>query len=71
MGDYCFGQGPGHLPEKADRIAQRHGAVLVNHIGQRAEARHWFSGPCRGEPRNSEMAKAVIADLRAAGIGGR
>lgn len=68
MSEYFFGLGPGWLPAKADRIAQKHGAVLVNYTEPNGYKRHWFAGPNRGAPFDQQMADAVAADLRAAGI---
>jgi|SRR3990170_43087 len=68
MGDHFFALGPGHLPARADKIARKHGARLVNYTEPRGEKRHWFAGPNLGEPHDSTMARAVIADLRAAGV---
>lgn len=31
MSEYIFGTGPNHLAKRADTIAQRHGARLVNY----------------------------------------
>jgi hypothetical protein len=80
-GEYMFGLGAGWLPARADRIAQKHGAVLVNYTdpqcacGQgckphtcRQARRHWFAGPNRGAPFDRQMADAVLADLRKAGV---
>lgn len=68
MGDHFFGTGSGHLPERADRIAQKHGACLVNHTEPDGRQRHWFACDNRGEPFDSNTARAVTADLEAAGI---
>lgn len=68
MGEHHFGLGSGHLPQKADKIAQKHGACLTNYTEPRGRRRHWFSCDNRGEPCDSETARAVIAALDAAGI---
>lgn len=86
MSDYQFGLGRGHLPKKANTIASKHGAALVNytdpgcscgygcdHIPARvnkcpANRRHWFTTRNYGEPFDSSTARAVMADLRAAGV---
>ncbi len=78
MNTYFFGLGSGHLGKLAARIAKRHGAVLVNYYDPYcrcgrgcarhcpATARHWFAGPNRGEPYDSELARRVLGDLDAA-----
>lgn len=81
MSEYMFGLGDGHLGKAAARIARRHGAELVNHNdpGCRcgygcggdncpSTARHWFACQNQGEPFDSEVARAVMADLERAGI---
>lgn len=76
MGEYFFGSGKGHLPKKADKIAKKHGATLVNYTdpgcrcghGCRdncpSNRRHWFACPNRGEPFDSAVAKAVMDELK-------
>ena len=81
MSEYLFLLGYGHLGKRAEKIAGKHGVDLINYYdpgcrckngGCRnhcpATARHWFTGPNRGEPFNSKLAAAVAADLNAAGI---
>ena len=80
MSEHMFGGGPGHLSRRADRIAKRHGAVLVNHTDPGCRCgyghvrdcpacrRHWFAGPNQGSPFDERRAAAVLRDLRAAGI---
>lgn len=80
MSEYLFGLGPGHMPKRADKIARKHGAGLVNytdpgcscgHGCERncpAKRRHWFAGPNRGEPFDSRMANDVMSALEAAGV---
>ena len=65
---YLFALGPGHLPTRADRIARRHGARLVNYTEPSGQRRHWFACPNLGAPFDAARAAAVLADLRAAGI---
>lgn len=79
--EYLFGLRKGHLPERADETARRHGAVLVNftdaedncghgcapHTCPRS-ARHWFAAPNRCEPWNGQFARAVAEDLERAGF---
>lgn len=69
MHRHNFGLGPGHLPEQADEIAERHGAWLVNFTEPDGTKRHWFACRDRGEPFNGQTAAAVRADLRKEGIG--
>jgi hypothetical protein len=70
MSDFMFGCGSGHLPRKANTIAKRHGAKLVNYnepIGRdQFIKRHWFHTV--NSNTNRATAQAVIADLKAAGI---
>ena len=81
MKEYLFGQGDGHLPAAAQKVAEKHGAHLVNsHHGQcrcgrgcdprrcPQAKRHWFAGPNRGEPFDRRMAEAVMDDLDQSGI---
>jgi hypothetical protein len=80
MSEHLFGLGAGHLPQKANTIAERHGARLCNYTDPGckcgrgclrdcpASRRHWFAGPNRGEPFDGTMANGVMCDLRAAGI---
>jgi len=81
MSEYYFGVGKGHLGRRADKIAAKHGAYLVNHTdpgcgcgygcttGDCPEnRRHWFCCPNLGEPFDSATARAVESDLRQAGI---
>lgn len=78
---FHFGLGGGHLPLDAARIAERHGAALVNHTDPQCQCghgcglcecpksrRHWFSAPNHGEPHNSRIASAVLAELASAGL---
>ena len=82
MSEYIFGSGSGWLPKKADKIAREHGASLVNYCATEcncgwgcaphdcpASKQHWFAGPNRGEPFNSALDRAVMAELKAAKIG--
>ena len=68
MGEFYFGLGGGHLPKKADRIAAKHGAFLVNFTESNGYKRHWFGAPNLGAPFDSQRAEVVIQDLKAAGI---
>ena len=68
MSEYFFGLGPGHLPRRADRVARRHGAWLVNYTEPNGRKRHWFACFNRGHPFDRLTSDAVLADLRAAAI---
>ena len=69
MSQHHFLLGPGHLPKRADRIARKHGAYLVNYTDRaRSEKRHWFECPNRGFPFDEATARAVLDDLRKAGL---
>ena len=81
MSEYMFGLGNGWLPKRADQIARKHNAYLVNYTDPqckcgrgcdnykcKASRRHWFSGPNHGSPFDGDMAQAVKNDLAAAGI---
>jgi hypothetical protein len=67
MSEYSFGLHSGHLTARADEIAKKHGADHTNYTEPRGEKRGWFSCDNRGEPHNSATAKAVWADIDAAG----
>ena len=80
MSEYMFGLGSGYLPKPAASIARKRGAVLVNHCDPGCKCgygcddecpackRHWFAGPNRGEPFDSAMGRAVMAEIEAAAI---
>lgn len=72
MSEYFFGLGRGRIPSKiakrADAIASKHGACLVNPRLPGEGYRYWFAGPNRGEPFDRAMARAVLDDLDAAGV---
>lgn len=67
-----FAAGPGWLPVEADEIARRHGARLINAedpTGRLTARRvHWFV--CRNDSSSLAVERAVLHDLRAAGIVG-
>lgn len=79
---FMFLLGDGHLSKKADQIARKHEARLVNYNDPGckcgygcppskdcpATARHWFEAHNLGEPFDSQRKAAVESDLRAAGI---
>ncbi len=75
---YMFGLGPGWLPSKVEKIAQAHGAELVNYTDASCNCgygcspytckrarRHWFTCQNLGEPHNSATAHEVIAAIEA------
>ena len=76
MNEHLFGLGDGWLPKKADAIARKHGAVLVNHCDPGCKCgcgchdecpackRHWFACQNRGEPFDSQTATAVMTAIR-------
>ena len=76
MSEYFFGLGPGWLPKRADKIARKHGAYLVNYTDAQCSCgygcrpytckrsrRHWFAGPNLGSPFDQQMANAVLNEL--------
>lgn len=81
MSEYMFGCGDGWLPKRADKIARKHDAYLVNHTEPqcrcgygcrpyecKASRRHWFATRNFGSPHDQRTANAVLEDLRTAGI---
>jgi len=68
MGNFQFLLGQGHLPKKANKIAQKHGAELINYTEPNGNRRHWFAGPNKGNPFDAQLANDVTVDLRQAGI---
>lgn len=80
MSEYMFGLGDGWMPKSASKIAKKHGAVLVNHVDPGCKCgygctdecpackRHWFAGPNRGEPFDSQLGRAVMQEIEASGI---
>jgi hypothetical protein len=56
------------LPRAAARIAAKHDAKLVNYTEPRGERRHWFTCQNFGAPFTWNTAKAVLAELRDAGL---
>jgi hypothetical protein len=63
MSEHMFGLHSGHLTGKADKIAKRHGAWHTNYTEPRGQRRGWFSCRNLGEPFDSAVAKAVLADI--------
>jgi len=80
MSEYLFGVGTGHLSAKAAKIAKANGAVLVNYTDPgcscghgcardcKANRRHWFAAPNRGNPHDQVTRERVMSALAAAGI---
>lgn len=79
MTEYFFGLGSGWLPKKAEIIARKHDAHLVNHTDDpckcgkgcktgtcEASRRHWFACENLGSPFNEATAAIVARDLKAA-----
>lgn len=79
MSEYMFGTGPGHLNGRAECIAEKEGATLVNYTDAQCNCgygcrpytckrsrRHWFTAPNRGEPFNGRIAQRVMRTLEAA-----
>lgn len=82
MNEYLFLLGPGHLPRSAARIAEKHGATLVNYTDPQckcghgcapsacpASRRHWFAAANRGEPFNRTLSATLSTALAAATLG--
>lgn len=75
MSEYFFGLGSGWLNKRADRLARKHGAQLVNYCDPGCKCgygctsdcpackRHWFTCQNRGEPFNTATARAVMEAL--------
>jgi hypothetical protein len=67
MSEFNFGVHNGHLTARADTIARRHGAWHVNYTEPRGRRRGWFGAPNLGSPFDGAVARAVWADIDAAG----
>lgn len=71
MSEHFFGVHRGHLTKKADQIAERYGASHVNYEEYRGpgqvEKWGWFACQNRGYPFDDATARAVMADIDAAG----
>ena len=63
-----FGLGLGHLPRKANTIAHKHDAELVNYTEPNGQKRHWFNCQNMGEPFDSRTARAVMDELQTAQV---
>jgi hypothetical protein len=53
---------------KIERIAKRHGCGFIEYVDPGDGYKNWFAGPNLGHPFDDAMARAVMADLRAAGL---
>lgn len=68
MSEYFFGLHSGHLSDKANRIAKKHGAGHVNYIEPGTnEKRGWFYCHNQGSPYDQLTADAVMEDIEEAG----
>lgn len=71
MNEFLFGSGNGQLlaaaATKIDAVARKHDAVF-NHVRLPEGWRFWFATRNYGDPSNTATAKAVYADLKAAGL---
>jgi hypothetical protein len=67
MSEFMFGVHDGHLTAKAQQIAKRHGASHVNYTEPRGRKRGWFACTNQGAPFDQATARAVLADIEAAG----
>ncbi len=78
MSEYMFGLGGGWLGAKAEAIARKHGAELVNYIDSycacghgcnphtcKMARRHWFATRNLGAPHDQQTADAVLGELEA------
>jgi hypothetical protein len=72
MSEFMFGVGKGLVSQRdgkrIDAVARKHECTFVWATIPGNGAQHWFAGPNRGNPFDGAMAKAVYADLDAAGI---
>ncbi len=72
MSEYMFGVKRGKISpkivRKIERIAKRHGVTFVAATIPGTGPQNWFAGPNLGHPFDQAMARAVFADLDAAGI---
>lgn len=67
MSKYFFGLHSGHLTTRAEKIAKRHGAWHINYTEPDGKRRGWFCCPSRWSPFDAAVARAVMADIDAAG----
>ena len=80
MSEHFFGLGPGHLSPRARRVAEEHGATLVNHTDPGCQCgrgcvndcprnrRHWFAVENLGFPHDDAKAREVLLALEAVGV---
>lgn len=60
--------GEGHLPKRADKIARKHGAWLVNYTDPNGRKSYWFAAPNLGSPHDDNRRRDLSAALIAAKI---
>jgi hypothetical protein len=53
---------------KIENIAKRNECDFVEYVDPGDGYKNWFAGPNRGAPFDDAMARAVMGDLRAAGL---
>ena len=68
MSDYFFGVTKAKITKKEaarrQRIAAKHGATFVGPVDLPGnQSTGWFACPNRGEPFDSQIARAVMAEL--------
>lgn len=67
MSEYCFGVSTTRptraIARKLERIARRHGAVMIEIEDPGSGYKRWFVGPNRGDPFDRALADAVAADV--------
>lgn len=67
MSEFHFGLGRGKIPvvkeKKIDKIARKHDCAFVAANIPGNGHMYWFAGPNRGEPFNSQIAKAVLIEV--------
>jgi hypothetical protein len=72
MSEFHFGSGNGRIDnemaERIHEIAQRHDATFIAVTLPGDGPRYWFSAANLGSPFDQATAKAVTADLEAAGL---
>lgn len=72
MSEYVFGVSR-RKPTEMQRleieiIVSYHGVTFVEYDDPSEGYKSWFTGPNRGEPFDSQLAKAVYADLKESGL---
>lgn len=76
MSEYLFECGRGEVGKRetarVNKIAKKHGAHFVTYCGPECHCgrncggcnhQFWFVGPNRGQPLDSDLAKAVMAEV--------